>query len=279
MSKVLVTGSDGQLGRELQELPNTDDWVFLTRKELDITNLTATSRLLDDGSFDFLVNCAAYTAVDKAEEESKKCYNINVEAVKNLTDQCLKNDVTLIHISSDYVYHPQHNFPIDELESCVPQGIYAKTKLEGEEYIQASLSKFYILRTSWVYSSFGHNFVKTMLRLSKTKTELGIVDDQIGSPTYAADLASAIATILTKGGKPGVYNYSNLGYISWAEFAREIFRLSENNVVVKQIPTSDYPTPAPRPLNSRLIKSRIVDEFAIELQYWKKSLIRCLDKL
>lgn len=278
MSKVLVTGSQGQLGQEFQKLAGSK-FDFADRKGLDISNFELVRNFIEEGNYDFVINCAAYTAVDKAEDEPLLCEKVNVEAVRNLANACLENDSTLVHVSSDYVYHASHEIPLDEEENCHPKGVYAQSKLAGEDYIRQIMDKYYIIRTSWVYSSYGQNFVKTMLRLASTRSELNVVADQIGSPTYAADLGQVIIDILERGGASGTYNFSNLGFISWADFAEEIFHLKGLKMDVHRIPTTDYPTPAERPLNSRMIKSKIVDEFDIELKHWKKSLAQCLDLL
>ncbi|MCL4107375.1 UNVERIFIED_CONTAM: hypothetical protein GTU68_067286 [Idotea baltica] len=253
--------------------------IFVDRTELDITDSKAVHDRLADGHFSHLINCAAYTAVDKAESEPELCYKVNAEAAKNLAEACEKHNCILIHISSDYVYHPEDNIPLDEDASCSPKGVYAKSKLEGEEHIRNILREHLIIRTSWVYSSYGNNFLKTMLRLGKEKSELSIVNDQIGSPTYAEDIAKVILEIVRQGKNWGTYNFSNLGYTSWASFAAEIFRLQNLKVNIKEIPSIDYPTPAPRPLNSRLIKSKIADTFDLHLNHWKTSLKKCLEEL
>jgi dTDP-4-dehydrorhamnose reductase len=199
--------------------------------------------------------------------------------VRNLAKHCELTGSVLIHISSDYVYHPLDQNPINETDPCSPQGVYALTKLQGEEEVRRLLARHVIIRTSWVYSEAGHNFVKTMLRLSETKKTLRIVSDQIGSPTYALDLAEVIIKIITGPLHYGTYNFSNLGYISWADFAEEIFKQANKEVEIQRITTEDYPTPAVRPLNSRLIKSKIADHYHISLKYWKYSLTKCLKEI
>ncbi|GLR19460.1 dTDP-4-dehydrorhamnose reductase [Portibacter lacus] len=275
---ILITGCEGQVGKEFQKIGDSD-FTFVSRETLDITDSDAVQAFLRNSNFTHIINCAAYTAVDKAETEKDLCFQVNAEAVKNLALACEKYNVVLVHISSDYVYHPNNDLPIDEASTCHPKGVYAESKLAGENHIRQIIKRHIILRTSWVYSSFGNNFVKTMLRLGKEKDSLNVVNDQIGSPTYAADIASVILEMIQNGEKWGTYNFSNLGFISWAEFAKEIFKQRKLEVIVNEIPTSDYPTPASRPLNSRLIKSKITDKFNVELSYWKTSLKKCLKEL
>jgi dTDP-4-dehydrorhamnose reductase len=278
MSKILVTGSNGQVGRSLKKLAK-GNFVFTTKEELNISDENAVASFLKEGQFDFVINCTAYTAVDMAEEEKTSCLSVNVDAVEHLARHCKLTDCTFIHISSDYVYHPGDQVPIDEDDPCTPKGFYASSKYLGEEKIRESVAKYLILRTSWVYSEYGHNFVKTMLRLAESRDQLNIVDDQIGSPTYAGDLAEAILKIVEGKVTYGTYNYSNLGFISWADFAQEIFNQSKKSVKVNRIPSAEYPTPSPRPLNSRLIKSKIADDFGIPLYHWKQSLAKCLKEI
>lgn len=288
-SKILVTGSNGQLGSEIQKISNTESllkFTFTDRDTLDIANSKILEQYFQENKYDYVINCAAYTAVDKAEEEEELCIKINSKACKNLSEICRKHNCFLIHISSDYVYNPEHSLCNAEMMPCTPKGVYAKSKYQGEEYIRQITDQHIIIRSSWVYSSFGHNFVKTMLNLAQSRDELSIVDDQIGSPTYALDLAKVIlkiANVLVKSedrrAYSGTYNYSNLGLISWADFATEIFRISSLEVSIHRIPTIEYPTPAPRPMNSRLSKSKIAEVFDIKLQHWKKSLVKCLKEI
>ena len=286
---ILVTGAKGQLGSEIAAIHsafNTYEFHFQDKKSLDITDPESLNNFFQQFKVHYVINCAAYTNVDKAEKEEKLCNAINAEGPRNLATVCKENKARLIHISSDYVYNPLHDYVNTETEECNPQGIYAKSKLRGELNITENLAEHIILRTSWVYSSFGHNFVKTMLRLSETKQELSIVSDQIGSPTFAKDLANTIMEIIAKLENTnelspfwGTYNYSNLGFISWAEFASAIFQLKKIKMSISAIPSSSYPTAAPRPFNSRLSKSKITETFSLSLKQWKKSLKKCLEEI
>ncbi|WP_235296916.1 dTDP-4-dehydrorhamnose reductase [Portibacter marinus] len=278
VKKVLVTGANGQLGSELRKL-GLDGYTFADKKELDLCSIKSMEQYFKDQSFNVIVNCAAYTAVDLAEKEKDKCFNVNVKAVRNLALLAKKQNCKLIHLSSDYVYHPDHNVPLHESDPCHPKGVYALSKRAGEKAIFDVFENAIVLRVSWLYSTFGNNFVKTMLRLGAERTKLNIVDDQIGSPTNAADLAKVITEIIKQDKGQGIYNYSNLGFISWADFAEAIFQLSGMHIQINRIPSTAYPTPAPRPNNSRLIKSKIADEFNLELNHWHKSLQKCLKEI
>ncbi len=288
--KVLVTGGSGQLGQAFRKLINqngTEEYFYIrTRADLDITKSIEIETFCVKNEIQYIINCAAYTNVDKAETEKAKCYEVNVAAVQQLAKICDKRGIALIHISSDYVYHPSHNLTSLEEDFCTPVGVYAKSKWEGEEALRSVLSRYIIVRTSWVYGEHGHNFVKTMLKLGESKSELNIVDDQIGSPTYTSDLADAILSIIEVLENQdvnkeiwGTYNYSNAGFISWADFANEIFIMQSIPTKINRIPSSEYPTPAKRPLNSRLSKSKITDTFQLELSHWKKSLNKCLKEI
>lgn len=285
---ILVTGAGGQVGKELQHIAHKFpryQFYFLTKEDLDITDQKQIQSYFSNNSFNYLINCAAYTNVDKAEDEKDSCNSINSDAPGYLAYMCEQFQTTMIHISSDYVYHPEDDLAISEDHTSNPKGTYAVSKLKGDQNIMDNMEKYIILRTSWIYSSFGHNFVKTMLKLSNDHKNLRIVNDQIGSPTYARDLADSILNIIDKleydhvSNPFGIYHYSNLGYISWAEFAEEIFTQKNKEVTIEKIPTSAYPTKAPRPLNSRLIKSRITETFSIKLKSWKSSLSECLEEL
>ena len=232
-----------------------------------------------------MINCAAFTNVDNAENIPSIVHEVNVEGVRNLSFACKKYNSIMIQISSDYVYNSDLDPVYDEDSVCDPAGVYAKSKFDGEEIVRSILESHFILRASWVYSSFGHNFVKTMIRLGSERENLKIVNDQIGSPTYAGDLALTIVKIIeecTSGNdltKFGTYNYSNLGFVSWAEFGKEIFTIKKINTKVIEIPSSEYPTIASRPLNSRMSKSKIADTFSINLIHWKKSLRKCIQEI
>ena len=290
MTNILVTGANGQVGKELQELASDFSefqFVIAGKEDLDITNLEDVSDLFDKSNFDYCINCAAYTAVDKAESEPEKAYAVNVTGVKNLGHCCRKHQVHLIQISTDYVYHGDQKTPFKETDKTNPQGIYAHTKRIGDEIAEQLDPFFTIIRTSWVYSSFGHNFVKTMLRLGSEKEELNIVADQVGTPTYARDLAKAMLTIIQKveSGSvdreklTGIFHYSNEGQTHWADFAKAIFSIKNIDCKVNEIGTADYPTPAKRPPYSVFDKTKIKTTFEIEIPDWQTSLKKCLQKL
>ena len=290
MKNILVTGSNGQVGQELKilagEFPDFH-FVFVSKNELDITEREKVRAFFDKNEFHYCLNCAAYTAVDKAESEPEMAYNVNVNGVKNLAENCLKHQVHLIQISTDYVYHSDQKTPFKESDPTHPKSIYAHTKRIGDEIAVQIAPLFTIFRTSWVYSIFGHNFVKTMLRLGKEKNELNIVADQSGTPTYAHDLAKTILVIIQKveSGEvekerlTGIFHYSNEGATNWAEFAKAIFELKNIDCQVNEIETADYPTPAKRPPFSVLDKSKIKETFNITIPHWKNSLEICLQKL
>lgn len=288
MKVILVTGSDGQLGRSLQKIsssfPNYS-WVFTNRKSLDITSNKAIKEVLEKSNPDFLINCAAYTAVDQAEKEKKEANKINALAVRNIAINCREINCHLIQLSTDYVYHNPKNKPLLETDATTPQSIYGKTKLLGEEYALKSQPDSMIIRTSWVYSEFGNNFVKTMLSLSKKHPSLEVVADQIGSPTYATDLASFILKCIIQidksGGKDfrGYFNFSNVGVCSWYDFAYEIFQISGIEVELKAVPSTEFPRPAKRPYYSVMSKEKSMKLIDSEIPNWRRSLKTCLLKL
>lgn len=282
---ILVTGANGQVGQELQALQTDfpDLKVYFAKREtLDITG-DFSSIKKDFPNVKYIVNAAAYTAVDKAESEAHLAKAINETAVKNLAQYAAKNNIQLIHISSDYVYHTELNRPYIETDVCAPKGIYAQTKLAGDLAALEVNPCAIILRTSWVYSRFGNNFVKTMLRLGKERAQLNVVFDQIGTPTNAADLATAILNIIVQleAGKKasGVFHYSNEGVTSWYDFAKAIFELSNIDCQVFPIESKDYPTPAPRPHFSVLNKQKIKAIFGLEVPHWRERLSGCLTDL
>jgi dTDP-4-dehydrorhamnose reductase len=285
---VLVTGANGQLGNELRELSvlYTDyTFIFIGRSELDLRNTEAIQAWFLDNSFDVIINCAAYTAVDKAESEQVLAKEINTTAVGTLALIAKDKHISLIHISTDYVFDGKNFKPYSETDSTHPQGVYGLTKLDGEQAMLAiNPANSIIIRTSWVYSSFGNNFVKTMLRLGKEREELGVICDQVGTPTSARDLAQAILSIIQHPIFSGqqateIYHFSNEGVCSWYDFAKVIFELSDIHCNVKPIETKDYPTPAKRPHYSLLNKTKIKKTFDITIPYWKDSLQECLDVL
>ncbi len=309
MTNVLVTGSNGQLGSEIRELvegeakathpregeaeathpeavlgcdplgsPNAT-YFFTNSSILDITDFKKVKEFIEDNNIHTIINCAAYTAVDKAEEDELNADKINYLAVKNLSSIAKEKNIKLIHISTDYVFDGKNYKPYNEKDNTNPNGVYGKTKLDGENaMIEINPLNSIIIRTSWVYSSFGANFVKTMLHLGKERNSLGLIFDQVGTPTYARDLARTILDILPKinNEKVEIYNYSNEGVCSWYDFAKEIINLAKIDCQVNPIETKEYPTPATRPNYSLLNKSKIKEEFAIIIPYWKDSLGECL---
>ena len=278
MLKILVTGKDGQLGQCIKSVahkyPNLE-FSFKSSSELDITNKVKVEFAFSVQQYDYCINCAAYTNVDNAETETELAHNINAVGSKNLAEECLKHQVTLVHISTDFVFDGRGSVPYTENSKTEPLGIYGKTKLEGEEIISKSLKKYFIIRTSWLYSEFGNNFLKTMLRLASDREELGVVNDQIGSPTYAIDLANVVLRLIEdKNTSYGIYHYSNEGVISWYDFAKEIFRLTKSTIKLNKIETKDYPTKAERPQYSVLDTSKI--KHFTDISNWKDSLFKAI---
>ncbi len=281
--KIVVFGANGQLSRCFQGLQKRikgRQYQFLDKSKFDISN-PASYDLLDAAEIDILLNCAAYTKVDQAESDQDQAYRVNVLGTALLASYGAKFNIPLIHISTDYVYGPAEE-PMDESHDLSPVNYYGMSKLLGEEAILKSEVEFLILRTSWLYSEYGHNFVKTMLRLADGRDEISVVDDQMGSPTYAADLADAVDHILHASDDInsiswGAYNFANKGAVSWYEFAREI--LKDKHVSVKPIPSSDFPTPAARPAYSVLDVSLFEETFNWEIPGWKDGLGRCMEKM
>jgi dTDP-4-dehydrorhamnose reductase len=281
--KVLVTGSNGQLGNEIRDLVSAYpefEFVFLDRNELALDDLSNLEKIFDKYHPSFFINCAAYTAVDKAEEDQKTAMLINAEAVGRIAAYCKKCNCRLVHISTDYVFNgiSDHPFLVDDLKG--PLNIYGKTKLAGEELAVKENPEVMIIRTSWVYSSYGKNFVKTMIRLMQEKESINVVNDQLGSPTYAADLAHAILDILRSGKWiPGIYHYSNEGIISWYDFAVEIKALTHSYCLVNPVGSESFPTPAQRPLYSAMNTEKIKQTYTVPSRNWKESLADCIKKL
>ncbi len=281
---ILITGADGQLGQELQLVLNSDSFrIFaLNKSQLDIANKVAVNHFFRENNIDVAINCAAYTAVDKAESEAQKCYEINDTGAKNIATACKERDALLIHISTDFVFDGSASKPLKEKDKTNPLSVYGKSKLAGEHTITSSGCKAIIIRTSWLYSSFGANFVKTILRLAKDRDSLGIVSDQIGSPTYAADLATGIKKFITHKNLAelaGIYHFSNSGVASWYDFAIAIKNIKQLSVQVNPINTSEYPTPATRPSYSVLNCKKLKQTLAIEIPHWQDSLAICLSKI
>lgn len=283
MKKILVTGSKGQLGNELQVAAKAFsqfELVFTDVDELDICNLTAMEQFMKNAGFDAIVNCAAYTAVDKAETDEDLCYKINRDAVQNLAQVAQNKGLKLIHVSTDYVFDGTQHTPYVETDRVCPVSVYGKSKLAGEEMAMKYCEQVAVIRTSWLYSAFGNNFVKTMIRLGQERESLNVIFDQVGTPTYAADLANAILQMLnTEVFVSGVYHFSNEGVCSWYDFAKKIHQLAGVSCKVSPIETKDYPTAAARPHYSVLNKSKIKSTYHIEIPHWEESLIKCVDIL
>ncbi|MGV9002540.1 dTDP-4-dehydrorhamnose reductase [Flavobacterium sp.] len=279
---VLVTGSSGQLGQSLQFIaPNHPEieFIFCDSKTLDITDFSNCEAVFTKYKPDYCINTAAYTAVDKAESEPEKAFTINVTGPKNLAKVCKIYKTTLLHLSTDFVFDGTKGSPYNEEDVANPSSIYGQTKLQGEQQIQAILLNYFIIRTSWVYSQFGNNFMKTMLRLASEKDSLSVVNDQIGTPTNAVDLAEVLITMILKDQKSEIFNlqskifnFSNDGQCSWYDFAKKIFEINNISINLLPIPTSSFPTPAKRPKNSVLDKNKIKRVFDVEVNNWEESL-------
>lgn len=276
MKRILVTGANGQLGQSILEQSKNYKEIecfFVTRNELDITNEELINHYFEDKSFDFVVNCAAYTAVDKAEDDQENAYLVNAKATEFLAKITNEKGIPFIHVSTDYVFDGTEAQPRLETDQTNPIGVYGQTKLDGENLALENNSKTIILRTAWVYSRFGNNFVKTMLRLFNDKDSISVVADQIGSPTNAIDLADAILTIISKDDLTyGIFNYSNEGECSWFEFAQKIKEFSNSTIEINPVPTSAYPTKAKRPAYSLLDKSKIKEVYQLDIPTWEDSL-------
>lgn len=287
---ILITGANGQVGSELRALANKYNFFtfdFIRREELDITDETAVMNYFNKKKFDYCINCAAYTAVDKAEEQIDIAMQVNTVGAKNLALACARHNARLLQLSTDYVYHNDQNTPFIETDGTNPQGVYAESKLAGDRTVLNIDANNIVIRTSWVYSSYGHNFVKTMLRLGKDRDQITVIFDQIGTPTYAHDLAKAMLEMIRKiehkevdkTNTGGVYHYSNEGVTSWFDFATAIFRIENINCLVLPIETKDYPTAAKRPHFSLLNKSKIKKVFDLKIPHWEVSLQNCLQEL
>lgn len=277
---ILVTGANGQLGNEMRVVAGGQTalvYHFTDVAELDICDEQAVERFVAEGAIDCIVNCAAYTNVNKAEEDTVLCDRLNHLAPANLARVAAKYRIGLVHVSTDYVFNGEHHVPYREDDATCPNSVYGTTKLAGEEAIQAIHPEAVIIRTAWLYSSFGNNFVKTMLRLGKEREELGVVFDQIGTPTYARDLARAIHHIVGSGIVPGVYHYSNEGVCSWYDFTKAIFDLGGITTCrLNPLHTDEYPTPAARPHYSVLDKTKIKQVYGVEVPHWMDSLRECM---
>ncbi len=284
--KILVTGSNGQLGSEIKALSSTYpvlEFVFSDLPELDICNFALLSDFVKENKIRAIINCAAYTAVDKAEEDVETAGLVNASAVGNLVSVAEEQDLKLIHVSTDYVFDGTSHMPYTENMPVSPLGVYGTTKRKGEEFVINSSAEAILIRTSWLYSTFGNNFVKTMLRLGNERESLGVIFDQVGTPTYARDLAQTCLDILSKSErldtKGKVYHFSNEGVVSWYDFAKAIMTMGEVDCLVNPIESKEYPIPAARPHYSVLNKSKIKADFGIRIPYWRDSLKECIDKL
>lgn len=283
---ILVTGANGQLGNDMRIVSrgSKDQYIFTDVAELDITDAAAVEKMVADNKVEVIINCAAYTNVDKAEDDYDLAELLNATAVKNLATAIKQNDGTLIHISTDYVFGgTKNNTPCGEDEPANPTGVYGITKLHGEQAIEAVRCKHLIIRTAWLYSEFGKNFVKTMLNLTATKSSLNVVFDQVGSPTYAYDLAQAIFTIVENRkyeGTDGIYHYSNEGVCSWYDFTKMIAEYAGHTACdIQPCHSNEFPSKVVRPSYSVLDKTKIKNTFGIQIPYWTDSLKRCLAEL
>lgn len=285
MNNILVTGANGQLGNEIRRFAGKathNRYIFTDVAELDITDLQAVRHCVSENQIAVIVNCAAYTNVDKAEDDFETADRINHKAVENLAIASKEAGATLIHVSTDYVFQGNGNLPCREDEPTNPLGVYGKTKLAGEEAIKEVGCKHLIFRTAWLYSAFGNNFVKTMKRLTSERERLSVVFDQVGTPTYAGDLAALILHIIEEGKykqQQGIYHFSNEGVCSWYDFAREITALSGNKCDVQPCHSDEFPSKVKRPAFSVLDKTKVKKDFDYVVPYWKDSLIKCIHEL
>ena len=281
--KILITGCNGQLGNEMQLLAQANgqhEWFFTDVDELDITRADAVEEFVSKNAIDGIVNCAAYTAVDKAESNEDLCHLLNCVAPGYLAESIERRGGWIVQVSTDYVFDGTNHTPYTEDEPTCPNSVYGRTKLAGEQRVMQACSKAMIVRTAWLYSTFGNNFVKTMLRLGREKQELGVIFDQIGTPTYARDLAAAIMTAINKGIVPGIYHFTNEGVTSWYDFTKAIHRIAGITTChVCPLHTSEYPTPAARPHYSVLDKTKIKQTYGIEIPHWEVSLTECLSRI
>lgn len=283
MMNILVTGCNGQLGNEIQLLSQEHPehkYYFTDVEELDITDKLAIRAFVNEHHINCIINCAAYTAVDKAEDNEELCDKLNHIAPGYLAEAVNEQGGCMIHVSTDYVFDGTAHTPYTEEAQTCPATVYGRTKLAGEQAVMEECKQAVVIRTAWLYSTFGNNFVKTMIRLGKEKEHLGVIFDQIGTPTYARDLAKAIFTIIESEVKPGIYHFSNEGCISWYDFTKAIHRIANiKSCHVKPLHTYEYPTPAARPHYSVLDKTKIKETYQIEIPYWEEALKECIEKL
>lgn len=280
---ILITGANGQLGNEMRRVSaaSSNHYIFTDVAELDITNPDAIRKMVNDNHIEIIVNCAAYTNVDKAEDDYEMADLLNNKAVENLAVAAKEVDATLIHVSTDYVFQGDRNTPCCEDWETNPLGVYGKTKLAGEQSLQRVGCKYLIFRTAWLYSSFGKNFVKTMQQLTADRDNLKVVFDQVGTPTYARDLADVIFKVIEEEqfDKQGIYHFSNEGVCSWYDFAKEICDLSGNTCDIQPCHSDEFPSKVKRPHFSVLDKTKLKSAFNIKVPYWKDSLIKCINEL
>lgn len=284
MLNILVTGANGQLGNEMRLLGATskNNYIFTDVTELNITDKAAISAMVKEHRIQVIINCAAYTNVDKAEDDEATADLLNHTAARYLAEAAKETDAVLIHVSTDYVFHGDKNVPYTEDEPTSPLGVYGRTKLAGEQAIQQSGCRYLIFRTAWLYSSFGNNFVKTMRRLTSERDTLNVVFDQVGSPTFAGDLARAIFEVVEKEvyvGTEGIYHYSNEGVCSWYDFAVEISNLSHTRCDIRPCHSDEFPSKVTRPSYSVLDKTKLKKTFGIVVPHWKESLVKCIEQL
>ncbi len=285
MKTILITGANGQLGSEMHRLGmlSSNNYLFTDVEELDITNKDAVMQYVTDNNVQVIVNCAAYTNVDKAENDEAVALLINSTAVRNLAESAKSVDATLFHVSTDYVFGHEGNIPRTEDMPINPLGVYGRTKLQGEEAIKEVGCKAIIIRTAWLYSEFGNNFVKTMLRLTSEKESLNVVFDQVGTPTYAGDLALTIFSIIegdVYNGNEGIYHFSDEGVCSWYDFAVEIARIAgHRNCKINPCHSSEFPSPVTRPPYSVLDKTKIKQTFGVDIPHWRESLVYCMKRI
>ena len=283
MTTILITGSKGQLGNEMQQaavrFPDFN-YIYTDVAELDICDKSALDAFVKANNVNVIVNCAAYTAVDNAEDDVELCHKINRDAVRNIAEVANDNKVKVVHISTDYVFDGTNYLPYTEDMPVCPATVYGKSKLEGEQALLENCKESVILRTAWLYSSFGNNFVKTMIKLGTERDSLGVIFDQVGSPTYAADLADVILQLLSnKTFIPGIYHFSDEGVCSWYDFTKTIHRMANITCDVKPIETKDYPARTPRPHFSVLNKGKIKSTYGISIPHWEVSLEKCIGLL
>jgi len=284
MNNIIVVGGKGQLGQCLQEKVNNASqnytFTFLGSADFDITSAEQTAAVFEKYNPQYCINCAAYTAVDQAEEDQQNAFEINEYAVKRLAENCLKYNTTLIHISTDFVFNGDSSIPLTEDLATNPVNVYGLSKLKGEQEIGNHLEQYYIIRTSWLYSEKANNFVKTMLKLSQSRSELTVIYDQVGTPTYAMDLADVILQVVENDPKAyGLYHYSNEGVASWYDFAKAVFEFAEVDMKVLPVASSAFVTKAKRPHYSVLDKTKIKNALGLKIPYWRDSLNRCVQNL